>query len=301
VKNALEKRNTGRANLDVTFLGFGALEIGRDWGIGEDQTRPSAEKADKVLNSVLDAGINIVDTASAYHKSERRIGKFISHRRDEYHLSTKCGEHNDEPNTYYDFSYEAVKKSINQSLHLLNTDYIDIMFIHFGPNSEKVIAKGETLRAMQEAQSEGKIKYLGASIDGELAKRCIESGNFDFMEMHYNILDQDNSENIKLCEKNDIGVFIRGALGRGRLTAKVLNLLKEDPVGYSKERELLELVDNDPTEMTKLALNFLYRHEGISSVLIGTKNPSRIRENIELIKQKVDRSLLKEASKIGKS
>ena len=69
----LEKRSLGKTEASVTFMGFGALEIGRDWGLG-DKTRPEEDEAITVLNGVLDTGINMIDTASAYHLSEARIG-----------------------------------------------------------------------------------------------------------------------------------------------------------------------------------------------------------------------------------
>ena len=125
--STIEKRNLGKTGYQATFLGFGALEIGRNWGLGsgKEVERPSEEIAGQALNAVLDVGINLVDTASAYHASEERIGKFISHRRSEYILASKCGEHNREPDTYYDFSYQAIKDSIDRSLNLLKTDCID--------------------------------------------------------------------------------------------------------------------------------------------------------------------------------
>ena len=93
MNRALTKRYIPRMDTEVTFLGFGALEIGRNWGLGDDKERPEEEVAGQVLNTVLDLGINLIDTASAYHRSEERIGKYVSGRRNEYVLATKCGEH----------------------------------------------------------------------------------------------------------------------------------------------------------------------------------------------------------------
>ncbi len=134
--SGLAKRPVSNTGLDVTLVGFGALEIGRDWGIGDSNQcqRPDEAVAGEVLHTVLDLGINLIDTASAYHRSEERIGRYLSDRRDEYVLATKCGEHNDEPRTFYDFSYAAVRDSIRRSLRLLQTEVIDILQIHFGPD-----------------------------------------------------------------------------------------------------------------------------------------------------------------------
>ena len=85
----MERRTLGRTDLEVTQLGFGAMEVRgpRIWN-----GRPvTDEQAQRILNAVLDAGINFIDTAYDYGLSEECIGRFISHRRDEYYLVTKCG------------------------------------------------------------------------------------------------------------------------------------------------------------------------------------------------------------------
>jgi aryl-alcohol dehydrogenase-like predicted oxidoreductase len=298
---ALERRTIGRMNKDVTFLGFGALEIGRDWGIGtgSERERPNEETAGIVLNEVLDLGINLIDTASAYHASEERIGKTIFSRRSEYVLASKCGEHNREPDTYYDFSYDAIKQSIDRSLQLLKTDYIDVMQIHFGPNPEKVLNDGETVAAMKDAKKEGKVGFLGASIDGKLAERCILSGDFDVMQLEYNLLNVSNKRNLELARERGIGVFIRGGLSYGKLTKRVLPQVLSDPADNAKVGKLLELVGGDANQLTALALQFLYRTEGISSVLAGTKNVHHLRANIDLLEVIFEESVWKQAYAIA--
>lgn len=144
-----------------------------------------------MLNTALDLGINLLDTARAYHRSEERIGQAVAHRRPEYVLASKCGEHSTEPSTYYDFSYEAIKRSIDLSLELLKTDKIDLMQIHFGPEPEAVLADGGCVRVMKEARAEGKIGYLGASPPTHLLEACIESGDFDVLQVHYNLIERE--------------------------------------------------------------------------------------------------------------
>ena len=79
----------GRTGLEVTNLGFGAMEL-KD--VVENSGRlPTEEHAGAVLNAVLDSGINFIDTSWYYDRSEEFIGRFVSHRRDEYVLATKCG------------------------------------------------------------------------------------------------------------------------------------------------------------------------------------------------------------------
>src|SRR5947208_16833425 len=85
----LPKRPFGQSGIEVTVLGYGAMELRgtRIWA-----GRPVTEKqAETILNAVLDAGINFLDTAPDYGTSEEFIGRFISHRRSEFFLGTKCG------------------------------------------------------------------------------------------------------------------------------------------------------------------------------------------------------------------
>lgn len=292
----LEKRNLGKTGEKVTFIGFGALEIGRDWGLGGDveRKRPDEEAAGIVLNTVLDLGINIIDTARAYHRSEERIGRYISQRRREYFLASKCGEHSSEPDTYYDFSYKAVKESIDLSLKLLKTDCIDLMQIHFGPNPDKVLEDGETVAAMKDAKREGKIRFLGASTGGNIARKCIEMGDFDVLQLEYNLLNRSDEDIIEECGKRGIGVLIRGGLAYGKLTSRVIPHLDE-----IKEKDkimaLLELSGGDGNKLAALALKFLYRNNNISSVLLGTKNPDHVKNNFELLDMDIDESVVDKA------
>ena len=84
---AVAKRELGRTGLQVTTLGYGAMEL-RGAPRGRDITE---EQAETILNKALDSGINYIDTSIDYGLSEERIGRYISHRRAEYYLASKCG------------------------------------------------------------------------------------------------------------------------------------------------------------------------------------------------------------------
>ena len=297
----LGKRPLGKSEYRATFLGFGALEIGRNWGLGEgsERERPSQEVAGQVLNAVLDLGINLIDTASAYHASEERIGRYISGRRSEYILASKCGEHSREPDTYYDFSYQAIADSIDRSLELLQTDRIDLMQIHFGPDPAKVLDDGETVAAMKDAQRAGKVVLLGASTGGDIARRCIESGDFDVLQLGYSLLNRRDEELVNLCGERGIGVLIRGGLGAGRLTPRVVPHLPEmDADARDKIQALIDLLDGDADKLVALALRFLHRNPNVTSVLAGSKNAAHVRSNLEMLELELDETLVERAIQI---
>jgi aryl-alcohol dehydrogenase-like predicted oxidoreductase len=295
LQKGLELRRLGRTGAQVTFVGFGALEIGRNWGFGDAKAtqRPDDDTTISVLNGVLDLGINLIDTASAYHQSEHRIGKGISQRRAEFFLASKCGEHNQEPSTYYDFSYAAVKASIEHSLQRMQVRQIDLMQIHFGPNPAQVLADGETLRAMQAAQVEGKIRFLGASAAGEITRFCIETGNIDVLQLEYNLLNQQDADLIALCQQRGIGVLIRGGVARGLLTPKVIPWLETlSPVLKPKLKAVLNFLNNDGERLMTLALSFLHQNAGISSILVGSKNLQHLQQNLALLETPIDPDVL---------
>ncbi|HYN44299.1 MAG TPA: aldo/keto reductase [Thermoanaerobaculia bacterium] len=298
----LEKRPLGRTGLESTFVGFGALEIGRDWGLGDagERQRPDDGEAGRVLNSVLDLGLSLVDSAAAYHRSEERIGTHLSGRRAEYVLATKCGEHNREPDTYYDFSYGAIKRSIDESLKKLRTDVIDLMQIHFGPDPRKVLDDGETVKAMKDARAEGKIRFLGASTGGEIALRCIASGDFDVLQLEYSLTNRRDEGIVRLCGERGIGVLVRGGLAYGRLTARVIPHLESLNEGErAGTKALLELVGGDGRKLTSLALQFLYRNPHVSSVLAGSRRAEHVEANIGLVDLDLGAGTLEKAVEIS--
>lgn len=295
---SLERRKLGKTGLEVTVIGFGSLEIGRDWGLGseDERKRPTEEEAARVLHGVLDEGINLIDTARAYHLSEERIGNALAARRREFILATKCGEHSEEPKTYYDFTYEAVRDSIDLSLRLLQTHYIDLMQIHFGPDPARVLATGDTLRAMREAQDAGKIGFLGASPPPEIIDACIESGGFDVIQVDYNLIDRSAEALIKKAAEHDMGVLVRSGLARGALSPRILRT--DDAVVRAQVEPLLRLVDGDATRLPALAIAFLHNNPAVSSILVGSKRLDNIKANIQALHAGVEPGLLEEAMRL---
>jgi aryl-alcohol dehydrogenase-like predicted oxidoreductase len=139
---ALTKRTLGRTGLEVTDLSYGAMEVRgtRIWG-GRAVTETQAET---ILNVVLDSGINFIDTANDYGRSEEFIGKYLSTRRSEYYLATKCGctvVHKDEntDDTPHVWTRENLFRGLHESLERMKTDYIDVMQLH-NPSVEQTEA-----------------------------------------------------------------------------------------------------------------------------------------------------------------
>jgi aryl-alcohol dehydrogenase-like predicted oxidoreductase len=129
---SVAKRELGRTGLQVTTLGYGTMEL-RGAPRGRDITE---EQAVAILNAVLDAGINYIDTSIDYGLSEERIGRYIGHRRSEYYLASKCGCVVGAPTaprgqrSAHVFTRDNVIAGVEQSLARMKTDYLDVVQFH---------------------------------------------------------------------------------------------------------------------------------------------------------------------------
>jgi aryl-alcohol dehydrogenase-like predicted oxidoreductase len=301
---SVEPRALGATGSPVSFIGLGALEIGRDWGLGtaEDRKRCDEPTAIEVVHTALSLGITVVDTARAYHRSEERIGRALEGRRDEVFLATKCGEHSREPETYYDFSAEAITASIDKSLELLGTDHVDLLQIHWGPDRYEGQLWDETVPAMQAARDAGKTRLIGASCPTARISRCVAAGAFDVLQVSYHLLDRSAEPGIEEAAAAGLGILVRDGLGAGRLTPRVLGSLAGDDKLAARVEPLLEVlgagrdgVEQAAAELPALALAFLHRNLAVSSVLVGTKSPAHLQEDVAAAREHVDPGLVEEA------
>ena len=154
----LPKRKLGRTGLEVTILGYGAMEL-RGEPRGPDITD---EDAERLLNGVLDAGINFIDTSIDYGRSEERIGRFIAHRRHEYYLASKCGCVVGGAQGEHVHTAANIRHGIENSLRLLKTDYLDLVQFHRSLTLPEFEAEG-ALQEVLKLKSEGKVRFIGVS------------------------------------------------------------------------------------------------------------------------------------------
>ena len=134
----LSKKTLGRTGVEVTTLGFGAMELRG----GNRGPALSDEDAGKLLNLVLDSGINFIDTSIDYGLSEERIGKYISHRRDEYFLASKCGCVVDGQQGEHDHTARNIRHGVENSLRRLQTDHLDLVQFHRSLTMDEFRAQG---------------------------------------------------------------------------------------------------------------------------------------------------------------
>src|ERR1700687_4079185 len=160
----LSKRGLGRTGLEVTMLGYGAMELR-----GAPRARDITEaQAETILNKVLDAGINYIDTSVDYGLSEERIGRYISHRRSEYYLASKCGCLVGAPAapagqvSQHVFTRDNIIAGVEQSLVRMKTDYLDLVQFHISPSKQTLEGNG-AVEAVMELKEAGTVRFIGMS------------------------------------------------------------------------------------------------------------------------------------------
>ncbi len=269
----MEKRKFGKTDMEFSVLGFGGAEIG--WG-NENQ-----KNVEELLNSALDAGLNVIDTAAAYKTSEELIGNAVSNRRKDYYLLTKCGAL--DAFSREDWSKKGILETIEQSLRALKTDYIDIAQLH--SCSAEVLKKGEAIEALKLAQEKGYTRFIGYSGDNEDALAAIESGIFDSLQTSVSIADQSPIDgNIPLAAEKGLGIIAK------RPIANAVWRNKEKPEdSYHHEywdriqKLKFDFLSRSMDESIAKALRFTLSIPGISTMIVGTTKPQRWQENAKYI------------------
>ena len=276
----LPKRTLGRTGLDVTTLGYGSMEM-RGVPRGRDVTE---EQSERILNAVLDAGINFIDTSIDYGLAEGRIGKYISHRRSEYFLASKCGcltgslldEYPPAPagtSQPHIYTPENIVRGVEQSLQRMKTDYLDLVQFHGSPSKAQLEEHGG-LQALQDLKRQGKVRFIGISGTIPNLAEQIRMGVFDAFQIPYSALERQHEALIEEASRAGAGIIVRGGAARGGPG-------KEQ--GASWETWQRVNIDDLLDGMTRMEfiVRFTYSHPDLDTTIVGTINPDHLQDNIK--------------------
>ena len=283
---AIMTRTLGRTRADVTILGYGAMELRglpRGPEIADDD-------AGRLLNAVLDGGINLIDTSPDYGRSEELIGAFIGHRREEFFLASKCGcpiDHpTDAPPPYpHDYSAKNVRANVEQSLRRLRTDRLDLVQVHMSP-STATLAQNYTVETLTELQAEGKIRFIGMSGILPHLRDHLAMGVFDAFQIPYSAVQRDHESLITEAAAEGAGTLIRGGAARGAASEEKnwrTGPLTQDPgVGQRNwETSGIEgLLAEAGMGTMEFILRFTLSHPGLSTTIVGTSSIDHLKGNI---------------------
>ncbi|HEX9467779.1 MAG TPA: aldo/keto reductase [Acidimicrobiia bacterium] len=273
----LPRRTFGRTGLEVTTLGFGAMELrGERFG-----PEISDEDAGWLLNSVLDEGINFIDTAIDYGRSEELIGKFIAHRRSEYFLASKCGCVPGAPmGSEHVHTADNIRRGVEHSLRTLGTDHLDLVQFHRSLTREEFEADGALAEALA-LRDEGKVGFVGVSAVLPTLDEQIDMGVFDTFQIPYSALERDHEDVITRASSAGAGIVIRGGVARGTpddWEGRLHQVPTETMRSRWDDAELDELLDG--RGRIEFMLRFTLSHPGLDTTIVGTSSIEHLRDNV---------------------
>lgn len=279
----VERRRFGNTDLQVSVLGFGGAQI------GYRETEQTV--VDRLLNSALDVGLNVIDTAASYWGSEEAIGKAVAHRRREYHLFTKAGHTVGGKIVWHEgWSGAEISRSIDRSLKRLRTDWLDVVHLH--SCGLDILKRGEAVESLQKAQRAGKVRYIGYSGDNEAALWAVQSGLFDTLMTSVNIVDQRSIDTtLPLARERGMGVVAKRPIANAVWRYDMIKEGMSDAVYWHRLQKLDFEFSRGPAGKADgpgspgdIALRFTLSVPGVHTAIVGTSNPDRYRQNAELLK-----------------
>jgi aryl-alcohol dehydrogenase-like predicted oxidoreductase len=278
----------GRTGLEVTKLGYGAMELR-----GTDHfPRLSAREASTILNTVLDCGINYIDTSPDYGYSEELIGEHIAHRRDEFYLASKCGCPVEAPDVPHDvrkphsFTRQNIRAGVEQSLERMNTDYLDVVQLHTSP-SRAVLEQHDSIAELEALRTAGKIRFIGMSGTIPDLADHIEMNVFDVFQIPYSLVEREHEELMHRAAQSGAGIVIRGGVARG-VIIKDESVIDDYPEflrpGFRARRRLWRETDVadllDGMTPMELMLRFAISNPDMSTTIVGTANTQHLKDNV---------------------
>ncbi|RAW45431.1 aldo/keto reductase [Halorubrum sp. 48-1-W] len=300
----MEYTTLGNSGTKVSRIGIGTNTFGgdADWHL-------SAEEAQAVVDTAIDHGINLFDTANAYNggESERVLGSALEgYDRDRQVVATKVYSRMDDsdPNSG-GLSRKAIEQELQNSLDRLGMETIDLYQIHRWDDDTPI---GETLRTLSDAVRRGDVRHLGASSmwahQLAEARYTAESGGhepFVTMQNHYNLAyREEEREMVPFCEKNDVGLIPWSPLARGFLTRphdELETTVRGETDQYLHERlrayatkggrevneRVEELASEKGVNMAQIALAWLLHQDAVDAPILGARKPEYVVDAVEAL------------------
>ena len=284
----------GRTGVEVSILGYGAMELRGPDTMGGPAI--SDEDAGQLLNGLLDAGVNLIDTSIDYGRSEELIGRYLRSRRDEFFLASKCGcpltiePDWDPPATAaaHAFTPDRIRHGVEQSLRRLETDHLNLLQIHMSPSRTQMESDG-TIEELEKLRAEGKVQFIGMSGILPNLPDHIAMGVFDVFQIPYSALQREHEPHIAQAAEAGAGILIRGGAARG--TASEDKSWSVEPLSLTgtktAARDIWQAAGLDeilPDGMSRheFLLRYTLSHPGLSSAIVGTSKLAHFSANADI-------------------
>ncbi|MEP5339655.1 MAG: aldo/keto reductase [Algibacter sp.] len=320
----MEYRNLGKSGLKVPLLSLGTGTFGGTNEFFQRWGQTDVKEASRLIDICIERGVNFFDTANVYSQgaSEEILGKAIKGKRDKTIISTKGSFEMGNGINDKGSSRSHIIKACEDSLKRLNTDYVDIYFIHgFDVNTPIE----ETLRTLNTLVSSGKVRYIGCSnfASWQLMKSLSISEQhslekYVIYQGYYSLIGRDyEQELMPLIKDQEMGLMVWSPLGWGRLTGKIR---RNQPISEGRiksggdigsppvENEFLynvvDVLDNISNETGKsipqIAINWLVQNKTVSNIVIGARNEIQLIDNLNSIEWKLSAQQMNDLNTVSK-
>ena len=306
----MEYRAFGRTGLDVSAVGYGCWEIGGGYGHFDESEVVAA------VQSALDLGINLFDTAEGYGygQSERLLGKALGARRKEAIVVTKFGIYRPEGEWQRDSRREMALAAIDRSLKALGTDYVDVYLIHW-PDRETPLE--ESMRALEEIVQAGKARFVGVSnFTPDQIETCMATRRVDIAQYGYHMFDRRLEREIfPTIAEHGIGLMTYGSLAHGLLAGAFtpettfdeddwrsngiafnIPLFTEEVFArnVAAVEDLKPIAARHGKTVAHLALRWVLSNPVVSVALVGFRRPAEVEEGAASLDWSLDEETLEE-------
>ena len=282
----MDTRILGRTGIEVGVVGMGGLFVSRYGGHDRDEARRAVHRA-------LELGVNYVDTAPGYLDSEAVLGYALAGAPRPYYLATKLGGR---PQPFDPRDKDGLRRSVEESLRLLNRDYIDVLLIHepdrpgqydWWTDSERF--HGPVSEVLDDLKAQGIIRFsgLGGTTAYELPY-IIETGRYDVVltAFNYSLLWREATrEVLPAATRQGMGIIVGSPLQQGALARRYDDEIRSGARWLSaprreQYRRLYALLDEVAMSLPEVALRFVLSNPAIHMTLMGARSVAEVEANV---------------------
>lgn len=297
-------RILGNTGFNISEISLGTWQVGGKWGSTFDH-----QLADRILHTAIDQGVNFIDTADVYSggESEKAVGRLLKSRSERIFVATKCGRQIN-PHVQEAYTPQVLRNYVEASLKNMGLECLDLIQLHCPPT--QVYYRPEIFGLFEDLQKEGKILYLGVSVEKvEEALKAIEFPNVATVQIIFNIFRQRPSELFfDMAQEKNVGIIVRVPLASGLLTGKYSPQTGFEPgdhrffnregqafdkgetfsgIDYAtglKAVEKLKALFPQYDNLAPLALKWILEFPQISCIIPGASRPDQVLANLEALK-----------------
>lgn len=257
-------RPLGKTGIMVSPLGLGTVKFGRNEKVKYPSAfdLPDEDFLAELLSLTKSLGINLIDTAPAYGLSEQRLGRLLKGQRCDWIIVGKAGESFVDGVSHYDFTPDAVRRQVEQSLKDLQTDYLDVLLLHATDGDETLCRDEALLGMLQQLKTEKLVHAVGLSAKTPAAG-VAGAGLFDVMMLAHSPGYQDETAAIEKAQQNNCGVLLKKIFNSGHAV-------------------------HDDADNVRKTFEFIFANPGVHAAIVGTINPDHLRANAQALLDVLD-------------